>query len=184
MKQKVTIIIIMAIVSGSGFLVVHGQTTKRGKKALLRIGVYDSRIITIAYSDSMYNDNIMVKKSKEKKEAEKAGDLEKVQKIDDWMNWFSIYRHAQGFSTEPVHDLLACVQKKIPQIAREAGVDIIVSKWEFDYIASDAEVVDVTEQLALLFEPKSEISPVIQKLKDTKPVPYTEIVRHEMEGGH
>lgn len=185
MELKMGTLMLMAVTLGIGCaLTAQGQSNEKPKKELLRVGVYDSRAIVLAYTYSAHNNNLMVKKSKEKKEAEQAGDMEKAQKIDAWMNWFAIHRHAQGFGTEPVHDLLACVQKKIPQIAKEAGVDILISKWEFDYMASDAAVVDVTDNLARAFDPEPGVFETIEKFKTIAPLSYEEIVRHELEGGH
>lgn len=185
MELRTSTLILMAVTLGVGCaLTAHSQSNKTPKKELLRVGVYDSRAIVLAYTYSAHNDNIMVKKSTEKKEAEQAGDVEKARQIDAWMNWFAIHRHAQGFGTEPVHDLLACVQKKIPQIAQEAGVDILVSKWEFDYRTSDAAVVDVTDNLARAFDPEPGVFETIEKFKTIAPLSYEEIVRHELEGGH
>jgi ketosteroid isomerase-like protein len=36
-------------------------------------------------------------------------------------------------------------------VAKKAGVQAIVSKWELNYQGPDVEVVDVTEDLAVLF---------------------------------
>ena len=154
------------------------------KRKLLRVGVYDSRAITIAYSGSRHNDAFMVKKSREKQKAEAAGDLDKAKKIDTWMTYFKIQRHAQGFSTAPVHDLLACVKEEIPTIAREAGVDLIVSKWEFDFRSLDAEVLDVTRQLVQAYKPKKKVLSSIEQFVRSKPVSHAEIIQHELERGH
>lgn len=162
----------------------QGTAAEGADKQFPRIGVYDSRAITVAYTNSRYNDGIMVKKSTEKKKAEKAGELEKARQIDEWMTWFSIHRHSQGFGTTPVHDLLEPIQKKLPQIAREAGADVIVSKWDLDYTSPDIQIVDVTDRLVRAFEPKPEAYSTIEQIQKIEPLSMEEIVRHELEGGH
>ena len=160
------------------------ETTAAEQDKRLRIGVYDSRAIAIAYSGGAHNDQIMQKKSKEKKKAEQAGDTHEANQIEAWMTHVSIKRHSQAFSTAPVHDLLRFVKMRLPQIAKEAGVDVIVSKWEFDFLSSDAEVTDVTMLLVKAYDPKPETIVSINKIMKTKPLTPEEIVRHELKGGH
>ena len=138
----------------------------------------------MAYKHSDYDDNFMVKKSKEKKLAEQAGDTDKVNKIDALMTQYSIRAHSQVFSTTPVHDILKCIKDRIPQIAQEAKVDVIVSKWEFDYLHPDTELIDVTMQLVRAYNPKPNTKDTIEGLIRTKPISYEEILQHEIEGGH
>lgn len=188
MKLKSITIMVLVILSGI-FILPHLAQTTPAKAATeklnrLRIGVYDSRAIIMAYKHSDYDDNFMVKKSKEKKQAEQAGDTEKAQKIDALMTQYSIRAHSQVFSTTPVHDLLKCIKERIPQIAKETGVDVIVSKWDFDYLTSDAELMDVTMQLVQAFKPKPGTKEAIEGLLKTKPMTYEEIVQHEIQGGH
>jgi len=159
-------------------------TASTEKLGRLRIGVYDSRAIIMAYKHSDYDDNFMVKKSKEKKLAEQAGDTDKVNKIDALMTQYSIRAHSQVFSTTPVHDILKCIKDRIPQIAQEAKVDVIVSKWEFDYLHPDTELIDVTMQLVRAYNPKPNTKDTIEGLIRTKPISYEEILQHEIEGGH
>ncbi|MBN1126795.1 MAG: hypothetical protein JXA82_17450 [Sedimentisphaerales bacterium] len=178
------------VVAAAGLAV--GVSLRAGDKAeskrkLLRIGVYDSRTVTVAFAPSEYNENVMVQKSKEKKQAEAEGDKDKAGKIDQWMTYYSIKLHGQGFATLPVHDLLECVKDKLPEVAEAAGVDAIVSKWEFDYLAADVEVVDVTEQLIRLYYPEAPSEKTMRSIRQimkVKPMSLEDIVLHELEGGH
>ena len=159
-------VLIVALVVAMHLFIDRVDGSAGKDKTLLRVGVYDSRAVTIAYSASDYNDNTMVEKSKAKKKAEKAGDLEKAEKIDRWMLYFSIKRHCQGFATAPVGDLLKCIEKQLPKIARDAGVDMIVSKWQLDHLASDAEVIDITTQIVAAFEPTERTLATIRQMKN------------------
>ena len=190
MKLNSITVTVMAILSGVFILPHLAQSTptraSTEKLDRLRIGVYDSRAIFMAYKASDYDENVMLKKSKEKKQAEQAGDTEKARKIDSWMTQYSIKAHSQGFCTTPVHDVLKCIKDRIPQIAKEAEVDAIVSKWEFDYLSPNAELVDVTMKLVLAYNPKPSVNvkDAIEGLQKMKPLDYEEIVNHEIEGGH
>jgi hypothetical protein len=185
MKRNVLITgLIIAAAAGFYACVARAGAPGPNDKSLLRIGVYDSRAVTIAYCASPHNPNIMVKKSKAKHKAEQAGDLEKAEKIDRWMFYFAVKRHSQGFATAPVGDLLKPIDKKLPKIARTAGVDIIVSKWQLDYIAPDAKVVDITTQIVAAYKPTEKTLTTIKQIKEIKPITESEIVKHELEGGH
>ena len=62
------------------------QVTRGGDEVThLRIGVYDSRAIAVAYKASDHNDPVMVKKSAQKKKAEQAGNTKTVAEIEAWM---------------------------------------------------------------------------------------------------
>ena len=63
-------------------------------------------------------------------------------------------------------------------------MDIIVSKWEIVYLASNAEVVDVTLELAKTFEPKPGVLEDIQELIKKEPIAEEEIERLEKERPH
>jgi hypothetical protein len=184
MKRNVLMAGLLAVILAGSYMVVGGANGVSGaKKELLRVGVYDSRAIAIAYSASRHNDNVMIAKSKEKHQAEQAGDVETAERIEQEMRSLQVKRHLQGFGTAPVHDLLASIEKQVPAIAREAGVDVIVSKWAFDYRAGDAEVVDVTAALVKAFEPTAKALEWIEQMKDIKPMSEAEILQHELEGG-
>jgi len=188
MKNKSIAITVLALLLGVFILPHLAQTTpaeaSTEKVDRIRIGIYDSRAIIMAYKHSDHDDNFMVKKSKEKRQAEQAGDTDKAKKIDAWMTQYSIRAHSQVFSTTPVHDVLNCIKDKIPQIAKQANVDAVVSKWEFDFLTPDAELTDVTMQLVQAFNPKPGTKEAIEGLLKTKPMSYEEILRHEIEGGH
>lgn len=188
MKTRMTLLGLVVVAAGLLYtLSLNATQEAAAKRKLLRIGVYDSRAITVAFAPSQYNENVMVRKSREKKEAEAKGDQAKAQEIERWMTYYSIKLHGQGFATLPVHDLLECVKDKLPQVAKEAGVDVIVSKWEFDYLATDAEVVDITERLVRLYYPSSPAEKTlatIQQMTKIKPMSLEEVILHELEGGH
>jgi hypothetical protein len=162
-------------------LIFASHTLASEKKKLIRVGIYDSRAISIAYTYSKYNDNFMQKKSEEKKEAEAKGDSQKVQQLDYQMQQYALKRHKQVFSTTPVNDLLDLVKDKIPEVAKQSGVDLIVSKWQIDYLAPDAERIDITLAMTKLFEPEEGKLENITELMKKEPLSEKEIERLEKE---
>jgi hypothetical protein len=126
----------------------------------------------------------MVKTSHLKKEAEAKGDLDTARRLDEQMQQYALKRHKQGFSTTPVHELIEHIKDKLPAIAAQTRVDVIVSKWEIDYLADDAEVVDVTLEVARLFNPKPGTEEGIKKLMQAEPFAEEEVERLEREHPH
>ena len=182
MKRNVCVTGLMVLVLGAG-CVISGFSEVNGgqKKKLLRVGVYDSRGIAIAYAHSEHWSKILKEKKAALEQAQKDGDIEKVKEIKAWGPAQQAKAHLQGFGTAPVHDCFECVKDQIPDVAKAAGVDVIVSKWEFDYLSSDAEMVDVTMELAKLFEPSERAWKSIKSLDKWKPYSHEKLERHEKE---
>ena len=182
MKRELIVMIVFMASLGAVYVAntVQGAAAAE-KKKLLRVGVYDSRGIAIAYANSDYLANVIKEKQAALEQAKKDGDTEKVKEIEAWGPAQQAKAHRQGFGTAPVHEYLDVVKGKIPGIAEAVGVDGIVSKWEFDYLAEDAEVVDITMDLAKLFEPREKAYQWIEQMKDKAPISREELERLEKE---
>ena len=185
MKRQITVMLLAIVSLGTLYL---GTSVKQAaaaeKKKRLRVGVYDSRAIAIAYINSDQWSNILAEKRAELEKAKKDGDTEKVKELEAWGPTHQAKAHLQGFGTAPVHEYIEIVKDKLPQVAQAAGVDAIVSKWEFDYIAADAETIDVTMELAKLFEPREKAYEWIEQMKDKEPISQEELQRLEKEHPH
>ena len=149
------------------------------KRPLLRVGVYDSRCVTIAYTHSRFSKNEMQELFDIVHKAEAEGDTKTAQSTREMAEFIQKKRHLQGFGTSPVHDLLEPIKKTLPKLAADCGVDVIVSKWEFDYLAPDAAVKDITDELVALYEPNDKALNWIRQMKDIAPRPEKEILEHE-----
>ncbi|MCI0499948.1 MAG: hypothetical protein L0Y36_09765 [Planctomycetales bacterium] len=182
MKRKMMVLGLVVLSLGAASLFNSVQRVSAAeKKKLLRVGVYDSRGIAIAYGNSEHWDKILKGKMAALEQAKKDGNAEKVKELEAWFPAQQAKMHLQGFGTAPMHEYLEKVKDKIPEVAKAAGVDVIVSKWECDYLADDAEVVDVTMELAKLFNPRQKAYEWIGQLKDHKPISAEEIERLERE---
>ena len=71
--------------------------------------------------------------------------------------------HMQGFSTASVSEYLEHIKDKIPAIAKQAGVDVIVSKWDLAYQSPDAEFVDVTDLMVKPFNPSEKVLKMVEE---------------------
>ncbi len=141
----------------------------------MRIGVYDSRAIAIAYGNSAEFQQYVksVRADYDKAKAEK--DDKKMKEIDARMKLRQRRMHEQGFSTGSVAGIMATIKDALPGVAKKAGVQAIMSKWELNYQNPGIEVVDVTDELTVLFHPSEKVQSILKDVKNHAPVPMEEI---------
>lgn len=180
MKKTVAVGLLMTIVLVAACSVNQGMSAEGKTSAKpLRVGVYDSRCITVAYVHSAYNKNEIQKLFDIVHKAENDGDTKKAQSSRRIAEYVQKKRHAQGFGTAPVQELLDPVKKQLPQVAQTAGVEMIVSQWQIDYQVEGAEVVDVTDAIVALYKPDEKALKTIAAMKNIKPITEEEILKIE-----
>lgn len=181
MKLKTKVVVMgLVVVSmvGLGLVAQEGEATGPAK-ALLRVGVYDSRAVAIAFANSEMHNEVVKQKMADHDKAKADGDQAKVKELEAWGNTQQERLHLQGFGTEPVSDILAHIKDELPRIASDTGVDVIVSKWQLDFTAKDAQFVDVTQAMVMPFKPSDKVKNWIRQLKDNPPVSRQVIEQHE-----
>jgi len=144
-------------------------------KPSVRIGVYDSRGIAITYSHPAEFRESMNKLRNEYEEAKAKGDSAQVKNLEQQGQWMQVRLHQRGFSTVGVGDLLAKVADGLPGVAHEAGVALIVSKWEMPFKDPAVEIVDVTLPVAKLFKPDEGTLKILGEMAGQKPIPFDEL---------
>lgn len=154
-----------------------GAAAKPAAKPTVRIGVYDSRGVALAHARSPREGirEAMVKMRADYEQAKARGDSARVKQLGREGPWMQVRLHQRGFSTAGAGDLLAKVADRLPGVAREAGVVLIVSKWELPFHDASVEVVDVTVPLAKLFQPDEETLRILAELASQKPIPFDEL---------
>jgi Skp family chaperone for outer membrane proteins len=153
------------------FLALQPTSTK------VRVGTFDSRAIAIAYARSALFAPVM-QDFKDKYEKAKAEKNEKVIKeLEAEGTTQQQLLHLQGFSIGSVADILEKVKDNLPTAAQEAGVDIIVSKWEVAYKNPSIEIVDVTSHLVKLFNPDEQTLKIIEGLSKQPPISLLEALQ-------
>jgi hypothetical protein len=167
---------VAAFVLAIGICVAYTMVRAEGpatnpKKANLRIGTFDSRAIAIAYGNSEEFNQSIKKLMEEHKKAKAEGNEKKAKELEAMGQAGQTKLHMQGFSTASVSEYLDQVKDKIPAIAKQAGVDVIVSKWDLVYQSPDAEFVDVTDLMVKPFNPSEKALKWIESLKDHPPIP-------------
>lgn len=153
----------------------HAPAQESATKPVIRIGVYDSRGIAIAWARSAEFSQGMMKLRADFEQAKAQGDTAQARKLETEGQAMQVRMHLRGFSTAGAGDLLAKVADKLPAVAREAGVALIVSKWELPYKDPAVEVIDVTVLVAKLFMPDELTLKSLSELAAQQPVPFDEI---------
>jgi hypothetical protein len=89
------------------------------------------------------------------------------------------YYRSGAFRTWPVDNILKSIADKMPEIAQQAGVDIIVCKWDIDYQQSGVEFINVTDLLVKLFDPDERTLESVRECQAMDPIPLEELRDHQ-----
>ena len=103
----------------------------------------------------------------EYEKAKAAGDKKRVEELEARGEMM----HKQAFSTWPVDNIVERIKKKIPEIAQQADVDIIISKWDLVYQRSEVELVDVTPLMVKLLVNDEEALKAALEIQKQTPIP-------------
>lgn len=113
---------------------------------IVRIGVYDSRGVAIAWAQSEHNDT-RGKKAAHQKAADE-GDEARVAELERWGAMRQRKMHFQGFGSYPVDAYIAEIRDRLPALLERRGLDAIV--WKHHAHRERVEIVDVTVDLMVL----------------------------------
>ena len=139
----------------------------------LRVGVYDNRGILMAWFASKYNDLALADLGKEYEQAKLAGDDERVKELEAMGPKIQRRLHFQGFGRAPVTELLAHIEDQLPALAKELGIDVIA--FECNYLGPDVEKIDITLDLAKLYDPSPETMKMVREIMDQDPIALEEL---------
>lgn len=153
-------------------------TTAQAQTNKFRVGVYDSRVIAVAYGNSTEFKEAMKPIEADYQKAKGARGEKRVKEIDASMKLKQRRAHEQGFSTGSVIPIMEKVKEQLPQIAQQAGVQIIVSKWELNHQSAAVEIVDVTDKLVALFHVSERGLKWCKELQQKPPLPIEQITEH------
>ncbi len=168
----------------AGATAVSAQDGSAAKTAGLRIGVFDSRAVAMAYARAAEEPGMgptMKLLREEHKKAKAAGDAEKIKQLEGIGRRMQDQLHQQGFSTGSVVNIVEKIKDQLPAIAKQAGVDLIISRWDAFYLAGGIETVDVTDAMVKPFRPDANTLKLIEQVKKTKPLPLAEVVKMPTE---
>ena len=137
----------------------------------MRIGTYDSRAIGMVFGNSTECTEFLADCKAQMTEAKAARDDSLIRQIEKKRDAFQVLAHLRGFSVGSVAEVLEKHKAEVDSVAREAGVGVIVSKFELIPTGSGADVVDITLPLARLFKPSEQQLKWISQLQGQPPLP-------------
>ncbi len=170
--QKVLVLIALALVTAVFFNTVEAkQTQEPSSVTSIRVGVYDSRAVAMSYYRSeQFNTPLSALFAKLGK-AKEDGDKKTVEELESLGPALQELIHKQGFGDWPVSNIMKIISDKLPEIAKQADVGVIISKWDITFQQPAAELVDVTHLLVNLFNPSEETLKTVDEIMKTNPVP-------------
>jgi hypothetical protein len=154
------------------------RSEEGASESTIRIGTFDSRALAAAYGRSDVFKSQVAELTAEYEKAKASGDERRIKELEVEGPALQKVLENQVFSTWPVDNILKQIEDKIPEIAEQADVGVIVCKWDVVYQESGVEFVDVTDLLVNLFEPDEETLRTIDNLKATNPIPLKELEEH------
>lgn len=145
------------------------------KSSSIKIGTYDSRVVIFAWSRTDLLKQHMARIGQQSDSAQKAHDTARFKEVSVEAMSFQHLLHQLVFSNGSVSSFMTVIKDKLPELAKKEGVSIIVSKWELNYNDPSCEVIDLTSQVAALFQPKEDISKMATDIAGQAPVPIEEL---------
>jgi len=166
-KKSIIIYIACILILASGIALSQQGNSK------IRIGTFDSRSITFAYSSEFMKEmyNLKVKLTKAKKENNK----ELVEELEQSIATKMVLISLQAFSTASILNIIEKVKDKLPDIAKKNNLKAILSKWEVIFWDESIELIDITDQLVALFDVDKKSRKIIEVLKTMDPMPIEQM---------
>ncbi|WP_442511536.1 hypothetical protein SH528x_003217 [Novipirellula sp. SH528] len=155
------------------------ESETKSDPSRVRVGTFDSRLVATAYVRSQAFQQRLAKMQSDLKDAKASGDEKRIKQLEADGQALQGLVHKQAFSTRPVHDILETIKEKMPEIAKQAEVDVVVSKWDFVFLGKDVDAVDITDLMVEPFFPTDETLKVLASLRERDPVPLDEISKHK-----
>jgi hypothetical protein len=152
-------------------LVLCACNTAQSEK--VRIGVYDSRSVAVAWAGTKSFNDSWGSLQSEYEQAKAAGDQNRVEELEAEAQARQQLMHLQAFSTAPVDDILTHIEDSLPEIKQNAGVTMLVSKWDKETLDKypSAELVDVTVMLVDALHPSEGQRKIALEIQERDPIP-------------
>jgi hypothetical protein len=159
---------------------VSAQSTTSGSAPAtapkVRIGVFDSRFVALAYYNSDEHRRFMQDLMSQLQAAKAANDTAKITDLEFRGPALQNLMHYQVFSNASIPNVMQKLAPDLPRIAADAGVSVIVSKWDVAFQGANVEYVDVTDALVARFNPDDKVRKWIADGKTKDPIPLLDAV--------
>jgi len=139
------------------------------------LGTFDSRGIALAYYRSAAFSAALKELHAQRDAAEAEGDTKLVEELERRGPAMQAEAHRRTFGNASVRDLLDPLKGEIAAIAKRLGVEVVVSRWDQVYRRPSAKSVDVTADLAGLFDPDEKTLQIMGELLKKDPVPLADL---------
>jgi hypothetical protein len=173
--KRTIVLLALALVLGLAQVVTLSAADKPLDKPSLKIGVYDSRVVALAYYRSASQMARFKGLHEEYSKAKADKNEKRMQELEKEGPWSQIRMHQQVFSTAGILNITSQFPDAIKTIAQTAGVAVIVSKWEMPYLDPALPAVDVTLAMAKLFNPDEQTMKIMEGMKNQAPVPFDQL---------
>lgn len=153
-----------------GLFFSPGKETNAQTK--LRIGVFDSRAVAVAFYNSKFSTNqqIFASLGTRMKEAKEKDDKDAIAKIEREASLRQVMMHEQGFGRGSINNITGAIKDKLAQLAKSENLSVIVSKWELVFSGADVVSIDVTEKIVDFFEPNEKIKSMMKEIMESEPL--------------
>jgi hypothetical protein len=176
MKNSISRYVFIWITSMLAFISIPiNQISGQQDKKTVKIGVYDSRIIVMAYSRSDFFIEHQRKLALQSDSTVKTKDTLKMKEFANKAISYQHLLHQMVFSSGSAKDIVMLIMDKLPELAKQEGLVLIVSKFEINYMDPSVEIVDLTKQLVKLFNPKQNIDKMCDEIEKIDPIPIEEL---------
>ena len=169
MKRSMCTLLAMAAIA----VLISGCSANPG----VRIGVYDSRAIALAHGNSDEGKEFITGLMAEMAKAKAAKNDSIVQHIEKTVKMYQVLSHLRAFSVGSVTDILEKHKAEVDLVAKEAGVQAIVSKFELIYTGDNVTVIDVTLPLARIFKPSEQAMQWISGIQEQEVMPMIDVLK-------
>ena len=153
--------------------VAHAQSTETttDSSPQLRIGTFDSRLVALAYYRSPQGMKVVDALKTDVEIAQSAGDRERIRTLEITALALQNLMHQQVFGRLSIPNVIATLESQLPGIAKEAGVSLLVSKWEIALSGPQVATVDVTSRLLELFDIDEPTREMLDDFRQKNPPP-------------
>lgn len=168
-RRLVVLASAVAVVAGAVAFAPHQQEPPK-----IRLGVYDSRGVAIAWARSDFN--TMGEKMKEYEAAKAAGNEAEVKRLEEWGQMQQRLLHFQGFGRYPVDEYLIALDDKLSQLLKDQ--DLVAIVWTPNAKAESVETVDITADLMASFGmDEADAKKMVSEIAKHKPLEFAELYK-------
>lgn len=167
--SRITIILLCAVTILTAWAFAAGnQPANLTDKPKVRIGTFKAQALAVAYFRSEVFRNYVSDLKAQADKAKAAGDEELAKQLKAKVQALQQTAHMQVFGNAPIDNILKHIEGTFPEVAAEAGLDVIVQ--QVFYQGPSVELVDVTDLLVKKFDPDEETLKAIKDLLEPPPV--------------